>query len=246
KLARILVAALLATALAVCFTGGLVPLAGSLFMTALTAVMLLIGRRATPRVALFSGIAVWFGITALFAVNRSIAQSQIHDFIATRTPDWQVLDYVLTPMPADPLCWDVMLPILDDEHYVIRHGSWSILPGVVPSTQCPGRALFKDITARMTPITDLESPSMLWHGELTMPRDQTADLASSNCVAAEFMRFARVPWTLRREHSWIIGDLRYDREPDLGFAELELKDGASVCRSPAPWLPPRNDLLTAP
>jgi hypothetical protein len=48
---------------------------------------------------------------------------------------------------------------------------------------------------------------------------------------------------LRREASWIIGDLRYDRESELGFAELELNDAQVSCPRPAPWLPPRSDLL---
>jgi inner membrane protein len=244
KIARTLVGALLATALAVCFTSGLVPLAGSLLMTLLAGIMLLVGQRAAPKPALFSGIAMWIAITGLFAFNRSVAEAQIRDLIASRIPDTEVIDYVLTPMPADPLCWDVMLPMLDDEHYVIRHGSWSILPGVVSSAQCPGRALFNNITAPMTSISGLDSASVRWHGEITMPRDQIATLAREHCTVAEFMRFVRVPWSLRRDTSWIVGDLRYDREPGLGFAEIELKDGATVsCPRPAPWIPPRSDLL---
>ncbi|HKE93652.1 MAG TPA: hypothetical protein VKB34_05035, partial [Povalibacter sp.] len=61
---------------------------------------------------------------------------------------------------------------------------------------------------------------------------------------AAFLRFSRVPWTLRREHAWIIGDLRFDREPELGFAELELVDGQERCpRHVPPWIEPRSDLL---
>ena len=244
KVARTLIWALLMTALAVCFTSGLVPLVSSLLMTALAGMMLAIGKSAAPRTALFAGIVVWIGITGLFAMNRSIAEAQIRDLIGSRIPDTQVLDYVLTPMPADPLCWDVMLPMLNDEHYVIRHGSWSILPGLISGAQCPGRALFNDITAPMTKVSELDTASVLWHGEMIMPRDQMAALAQAHCIAAEFMRFARVPWSLRREASWIIGDLRYDRESELGFAELDLKDDANVsCPRPAPWLPPRSDLL---
>src|ERR1044071_173457 len=132
--------------------------------------MLLVGQRARPKAALFTGLCVWIAITCLFAFNRSVAEAQIRDLIGSRIPDTKVLDYVLTPMPADPLCWDVMLPMLDDEHYVIRHGSWSILPSVVSSTQCPGRALFNNITAPMTTINGLESASVRWHGEIIMPQ----------------------------------------------------------------------------
>jgi hypothetical protein len=41
----------------------------------------------------------------------------------------------------------------------------------------------------------------------------------------------------------VIGDLRYDREVELSFAELELS-GAHPCpQFVPPWIPPRSDLL---
>jgi inner membrane protein len=42
----------------------------------------------------------------------------------------------------------------------------------------------------------------------------------------------------------VVGDLRYDREPELGFAEVEVGPSADECpRFRPPWVPPREDLL---
>jgi inner membrane protein len=65
-----------------------------------------------------------------------------------------------------------------------------------------------------------------------------------HCDAAVFMRFARAPWIAQRDGRWIIGDLRYDREPELGFAELALDGTSRECMSRMPpWTAPRRDLL---
>ena len=47
---------------------------------------------------------------------------------------------------------------------------------------------------------------------------------------------------VQRAGHWLLGDLRYDREPGLAFAEVELPDGKPCPRAP-PWIPPRADLL---
>lgn len=243
--ARVLVAALLATAVAVSFGSGLVPLGFSIALAALMGIMLTIGRQAAPRMALGCGIAVWLAVTGVFAVSRSVANEQVTAFIATDLPGMTALDRVLTPMPANPVCWDVMLPLIDGDRYVIRHAAWSIAPSLIAAERCPGHHLFKDISAPVTAVKDSNAPFVFWHGEVVMPRTQIATLAAGNCEAAAFMRFARVPWAEQRDHGWIVGDLRYDREPDPGFAELELSEPSNCPSHVPPWIPPREDLLNA-
>ena len=59
------------------------------------------------------------------------------------------------------------------------------------------------------------------------------------------MRFVRAPWLARVDEAWVLGDLRYDREPELGFAEIPVDPPAEACVSRMPsLLPPRNDLRT--
>ena len=82
---------------------------------------------------------------------------------------------------------------------------------------------------------------------MRMPRTSSScgewrQIVANDCEAAAFMQFARVPWAMEETDRLIAGDLRYDREPTLGFAEIELK-GATNCPAPQPWLPPRKYLL---
>lgn len=245
RTARTLVAALIATAIAVCIGSGLVPIVFVIALTSLVLAMLLVGYKASRRTALLAGITVWLSITAAFAISRGIADSRIERFVAHEFPQLNTLERVLTPNPANPVCWDVMLALTDDAHYLVRHGTWSLAPSLMPADRCPGRGLFRNVTAPVTPMVQANTAFVFWHGEIVMPRRQLGELAATNCLAAAFLKFARVPWTLERSGTWIIGDLRYDREPELGFAEIELQPGAAACPAPLPpWIAPRNDLLS--
>lgn len=243
--ARILVAALLAVAIAASIGSGMVPVVFVVALTLLTLVMLLIGHRTAPRTALITGIAVWFGVMAGFAAAHTAADQRIEAFVSQAFPGMNTLDRALTPMPANPVCWDVMLALTDGDRYLIRHATWSLAPGWIPAQQCPGRNLFKNITAPISPVGNANNTTtVLWLGEIIMPRDQIAQLAATNCAAAAFMRFARMPWILQRDNASVLGDLRYDREPGLGFAEIELGEESGGCPwYIPPWIPPRKELL---
>jgi inner membrane protein len=52
-----------------------------------------------------------------------------------------------------------------------------------------------------------------------------------------------VPWLAEVDKEWVLGDLRYDREAELGFSEIEITAQPS-CPSFVPqWVPPRLDLF---
>lgn len=246
RTARILVAALIATAIAVCIGSGLVPIVFVATLITLALGMLLIGYRASRRTALIAGVTLWLSITAVFAVSHGIVERRIERFVAQQFPQLHTLDRALTPNPANPVCWDLMLTLTDDDHYLVRHGTWSLVPSLLPAERCPGRGLFKNITAPVTPMAAANTAFVFWHGELVMPRQQLRQLAATYCQAAAFLRFARVPWTLERSGTWIVGDLRYDREPELGFAEIELHPpGTATCPAQLPpWTAPRKELLS--
>ena len=76
-----------------------------------------------------------------------------------------------------------------------------------------------------------------------MSRATLASITEENCEAFEFMQFARVPFAAERERRQVLGDLRFDREPELGFAEIELAPPPQQCRFHVPWIPPRASLL---
>jgi inner membrane protein len=95
---------------------------------------------------------------------------------------------------------------------------------------------------------------MLWFGEFSMPVGRLASLAKRDCVAYELLQFARAPFATEVERHWIVGDLRFDREPGLGMAEIRLADvvlgeapgdaPTTRCGYSVPWIPPRASLLS--
>jgi inner membrane protein len=154
-----------------------------------------------------------------------------------------LLDAVLTPMPANPVCWQVLLVQTTDDRWYVRRASFSLAPSVITANDCPSRGARADTTATFTDIAAPSSTTIAWHGEIAMRRLQLIEWVDRDCQAAALMRFARAPWLEQRGSTWILGDARFDNEPDLGFAEIELGgDAACMARVP-PWVPPREDLL---
>jgi hypothetical protein len=82
-----------------------------------------------------------------------------------------------------------------------------------------------------------------WFGETHTSIATLRALDRSDCDAAGLLQFARTPWSaVIADRRWV-GDLRFDREREPGFTEIEAR-GRTSCRATAPWLPPRNDVLS--
>jgi inner membrane protein len=242
--ARVLVALVIVAGIAVSFGSGLVPTMFAIVFTVLCAAMLLISYLTPPKTALLAGVGLWIAVTGTFVVARSAATREITALAAEKFQGGRVLDDVLTPMPVNPVCWDAMLVMTQGDRYLIRHATLSITPAVIAAQTCPTRLQDMQLTAPMVAVQVADTASTHWLGEIDMPRDQLAQLAASSCEVSAFMRFARAPFSLRRPDGWLVGDLRYDREPGLGFAEFESAAGSTQCpRHVPPWLPPRGDIL---
>jgi inner membrane protein len=83
-----------------------------------------------------------------------------------------------------------------------------------------------------------------WQGEIDLPRTSLPALSDEFCAVRALLRFARAPWLVADNDGWIVGDLRYDREPGLGFAEVHVGPHQDECPRHVPdWTPPRADLL---
>jgi hypothetical protein len=85
---------------------------------------------------------------------------------------------------------------------------------------------------------------MKWSGELVSSRSQLSGLFASDCRVAAFLRFARAPWLASVEGKLVLGDLRFDNEVSLGFAEIDLRANPASCPRHVPlWAPPREHFL---
>lgn len=246
---RGVVALALVAGVGLAWGSGLVPAAFAALVTALTAGLAVVGRRASARTALVSGIGAWLALTAVFVATGRAADARVDAVLAAGFPAARTLDTVLTPMPANPVCREVMTAAVEGDRYVVRSGTHSLLPSWFPAGRCAQFGRAGTPTAPLVATPDASTPDaaadeLAWTGELSIPRNLPATLARDYCAASALFQFARVPYAVPRADGWLVGDLRFDREPGLGFAEIEVGPFADECPAlPAPWVAPRQDLL---
>jgi inner membrane protein len=247
RVARVLVAVALAAAAIVVVASGLVATPASLVFVALGAAMLAAGRWLRPAVSLGCGITVWLGVTAVFALAGRIAAERLDAVARVQFPQSHTLDRVLTPTPADPVCWDAWLVQAQPGAEVMRQARISLLPGLIGVGHCRGVDLGATDTAAAEAVPVAAASGIQWRRQFTLPADRIAQIAVTQCRARAFMQFARVPLATAAGPDWWLGDLRFGGGRGRGFSQLQLVQPPQPCDfAPVPWLPPRPELLAPP
>jgi inner membrane protein len=242
--ARVLVGMALAAGVILSYATGLVPVALAVALTAIVVLLGGIARSASPGAALATGMGAWLGITALFFITGASADARLARILADEFPQARTLDRVLTPMPVNPVCREVFAVQIEGNQYVVRKATLTLLPQWLPAGKCPQRVLASAATAPLTATAAGSTAEIAWLGEFMLEKGRIGELARRSCTITALLTFARVPWAMPRGANWIIGDLRYDREPELGIAELETNLADEPCPGLVPpWTPPRSDLL---
>jgi len=236
--ARGLVVLCLLLAIYLALTTGLVA-GGSIAAFCLLALtMVVLGRYAKPTVAIFTALGMCAVISAVFVVAHGQAVARVDSDGASRLAGWTTLDRVLTPLPMNPLCWEVIVVQSQGDRYALRRAMASLVPNI----HCPTRSMDRPVTAPLESAEMPDTPYLRWHGQFTGSRERLRALAATSCEVAALLRFARAPWFRESEPS-MAGDLRYDREPEPGFAEIVLTRPPQCPVYVPPWVPPRTDLL---
>jgi inner membrane protein len=196
-------------------------------------------RRATPRWRLASGGAAIIALWLILLTTRHLARGSVREALA-KDSSLRLISLVSTPAPANPLCWSILAVQQSESEYVVRQAVVSGWPGVSSARECNWPS---------TPVTaPLQAPSLArsgaegsieWGPEFRAPFAELLETRDGDCVAAAFLRFARVPFWIRSgKRTTLIGDLRYDRSPDVDFAEIELHEDAECPAFEPPWRPP--------
>ncbi|MFO7304348.1 MAG: metal-dependent hydrolase [Gammaproteobacteria bacterium] len=239
KVARVVVALLWFISIGLVFITGMVPMPLAFAYPALLAALLYAGSRLRPSVAIAMGIAVWSSVTIGFMLQSAAVGRRVDTLAARQFPQARTLDRVLTPMPMNPICWELILIQTESDALVLRRAMFSMAPQWLPAASCRGRGLHGPVTAPLEPIAAPSTSVVQWHGEVRSSLQALTSAWEQNCRVAAFMRFARAPWLARVGDSDVIGDLRYDRQAKLGFAEIEIESDAEACPHwVPPWVPP--------
>jgi inner membrane protein len=244
RVARLLVAIAVAAAIIAVTAAGLVATPAVLAFLAIAAAMFAVARWSPPPAALGCGIALWLAVTGVFAVSGRIATQRLGSLAQAEFPDSRNLDEVLTPMPADPVCWDGWLVQTRPGQEVMRHARISLLPELIGVHDCRGVSLGTTAAAAGERVAAAATADIQWLQQFTMPADRIARLALTQCRARAFMQFARVPLASADGPEEWLGDLRFGGGRGRGFSQLRLTQPPPPCDFlPAPWLPPRPELL---
>jgi len=198
-----------------------------------------------PRVRTWFAVALSACVTLTFFGASRVARARVVDAAAAagKGEPVRVLDASLTPAPSNPFCWSVMAAGLRGDRYELLVATVSVAPKLVPTEECELEPTGHSLVLSLPSIEP--STSVRWDGEWSRPVAGLRELWQSDCEARAFLRWARLPfWFREGGNGLFLGDLRYDRSPDLDFAELRGTIPPASCpRFVPPWIPPRHELL---
>jgi len=235
----------LAAAVAALWYRPFVPRSIAVVGTLGTLALLYGANRVRPSTRLALALCGFLGLGGAFFVASRAVKALTAERAKTLFPSASTLDIVATPMPADPLCWSLILLQREGDDYLVRLGRAATLPAWLGVDECPfDRGAYP--TTPLVPIDVRVGNRLRLTEEYRTSLQQFAELNRSRCEARALFRFARVPYVTPKatDGSRVIGDVRYDRHPDLDFADFRLRAEPSECPSYVPpWLPPRGDIL---
>ena len=219
-------------------TLGIIPVEAAVALAIVGVLFASVARRMSPGlragVALTASVLMIAGLITLSRLARREAVEHLLPELRGR-----LIDVMLTPNPASPLCWVVIGIELDEAggEYIVRRGTLSLAPAWKAPTACAshrfaGSRRFRMIGGGRIALTD----------EIRQPLAQLRQLARSNCLVRGWLRFGRAPVIAGGK----IFDLRFGDRLGQNFSYMPLTNGkdASICPPFMPgWGTPRADLL---
>jgi inner membrane protein len=245
RVIRVALWLVLAVALGALWYRPLVPRGHAIGLSLLTVGLLVAALRMRPLARLGLSLASFVLLALLFVVGSRLAKHLVRDRAAALFPGASTLDVVATPMPANPFCWSVILVDRDANRYWVRLGHAAIFPAWLDVDACP----YDRGSNPTTPLLPLQSQAgavLRFTEEYRGSVPELRGLENARCEVRALLRFARVPYYTPRapDETRIVGDVRYDRNPDLDFSDFRLAPAQADCPTHVPpWLPPRADLL---
>ncbi|MGE4107319.1 MAG: metal-dependent hydrolase [Bacteriovoracia bacterium] len=182
---------------------------------------------------------------ANFFFASTVAKRNVTATLLSQVSAAEILQLSATPLPANPLCWSMLVASREGADYVTRLGTLSLAPTLMPVSRCINWRFTGARTApSVTPA--LHADGQQWLAEYSRPVDEFRRLYEENCYFAAGNRYFRVPFWIPDRAGYRVGDLRYDREAGEGFTEFSIPAQPESCpRAVPPWNPPLQELVTS-
>ena len=195
---------------------------------------------SSARVA--TAIGGWLAVTSIMAVSSAKARATALRAARAADPAAEVLDVVVSPMPANAVCMAVITVERSGTTYRVATARVSSAPSITDAASCASRS---GTGAIFRPSPRPSTRAVRWDPEWSAPIGELATLAHESCPALAALRFIRVPvWQSGSTGTVLLGDVRYGGGSGSSFSDVSVPRQSPVC-PPAlpPWTPPRAELL---
>jgi len=244
RIARVLLSLVLLGGLGLAWRVNAVSTGAAIALTVGAAVSVGLARILRPDGRIVAAIAGWVAVTVVMAAGSVRARAAVLRATRELDPAVEVLDVVMSPMPANAVCMSAITVERSGSTYRVATARVSSAPSLAPASRCGQRAsVGSALGASIRP----SNPAVHWGGEWAAPSQELQALVRESCPALAAMRFIRVPmWKAVGDSVVMLGDVRYGGGGG-GFADVHVPRRSIAC-PPAvpPWTPPRADLLRLP
>ncbi len=191
--------------------------------------------RLSPHTRAATALVVLMTIVAGFMGTSRLARRGAADALAPELRG-QIIDVVLTPNAASPLCWAVIAIELReaDGEYVLWRGTLSVLPAWKAPADCASHRFRGPRDGRI-----VGDGRLALRDVVHQPLRRLRTLADRDCWVRAWLRFGRAP-VMDGES---IFDLRFSDRPGRAFSEMPLAAHEGCPANVPDWGMPRADLL---
>lgn len=242
RVAQGLLAAVLLAGLALSWRVPQVMTGAAVALTAGVMAWIVVLRALRPGTRAVAAVLAWVAVTLVMATGSAMARSTVARAVREADPAAELLDVVVTPLPANPLCTTVITVERTSATYRVVTARATGLPSLTDVSRCGARegvgTMFGVSPRRAT-------RAVQWDTEWTASHAELATLARESCPARAALRFIRVPvWRAVADSTVMLGDVRYGGGSGSGFSDVRVPRRSAECPDAVPdWTPPRADLL---
>lgn len=195
---------------------------------------LLYCRRCKPSLVPSVALITFFSVVVFFWSHQKIARFNITKEL-NKDSRAKTLEVVLSSLPTNPRCWFFVAPQIVGTDYRVLAGSFSVYGNTESCLSWPLNSGLN--TNHPAPPN---TSRMSYRGAWLAPLDDLRPLLK-RCDVRAWFKFARVPFWSGNT----LNDLRFASRNHNNFTSQTVSpDIADRCPPvPAPWVPPRSDLL---
>ena len=238
RVARVLLSLVLIAGLALAWLTSMVGVGAASALTAGAILSVLLARTLGADARVSAAFAGWLAVTGAMGAGAATARGAATRAVHALDPTAELLDVVVSPLPANAVCMSVIVVERDGATYRVVTARASAIPRIADAARCgTARGTATVFRASSRPSTR----ALHWDSEWSAPVAELAGLARESCVARAALRFIRVPaWSFAGDSTAHLGDVRFGGGGGGGFSDVTVKRGEARCDVNAPWVPPRS------